>query len=151
MQHYVSPAGAAGAFKDIAFVEEAPLYCGLLLGSSHRAPAGRCWWVLQWAGFLSWISQLDFSTLFLNCISQLCLDHVGFCSIPTHFLGGCSGCAPAGQDRVGGWVGGGGLLAATSGIAATGRESVPSESVRLLQPGLQYWAVSTQNNLHTKA
>ena len=49
------------------------------------------------------------------------------------------------------WVGGGGLLAATSGIAATGRESVPSESVRLLQPELQYWAVSTQNDLHTKA
>ena len=102
LQQYVSPHGPPGPSRTLL------LWKRRLLGSSHCAPAGPCWWALQWAGFLSWISQLDFSTLFLNCISQFyaLIIHVGLCSIATHFLGGVAlVCAPAGQDS-GWWVAG---------------------------------------------
>ena len=66
LQQYVSPHGLPGPSRTLL------LWKRRLLGSSHYAPAGPCWWALQWAGFLSWISQLDFSTLFLNCKCSGC-------------------------------------------------------------------------------
>ena len=69
------------AFKDSAFVEEAPLNA-VQLGSSRCAPAagGRCCRV-------GWISQLYLSTVFLSFNSQLCLDVGLYAQYRPNFLG----------------------------------------------------------------
>ena len=117
----------------------------------EEAPVGflslRSSWPVLVGAPVGWISQLDFPTGFLNSISQLylsvlCLDHS--CesllnSNPFSWGGCCEGALQLGRMGLVGWIGlnragGWPVQPATSGIAATGRESVPSESVRLPQP-----------------
>ena len=83
----------------------------------HRAPAANAGWVSFKLCFPL------FSTEFL------CHD---FCSIPTHFLGAPS--VARVRSSCPAVVGCAGLAAGTlGGAVATGRESVPSESVLLIQ------------------
>ena len=78
----------------------------------------------------------------LKCIPQL--DFLSMCRFLLYASPFSSGARVRSSWAVAGWVvGWGGLLAATGGIAATGRESVPSESVRLIQEGSRVPA--TQN------
>ena len=108
----------------------------------EEAPVGflslRSSWPVLVGAPVGWISQLDFPTGFLNSISQLnlsvlCLDHSCESMLNSNPFswGGCFGVRSSwAGSGAGGWP----VQAATSGIAATGRESVPSESVRLPQP-----------------
>ena len=136
----------AQAFKDTAFVEEAPCWVPLAALQLAAAAGGRLCGLDFSAGFLNCISQLYFLTVFIGYIFQLCLDVGVYAQNPPNFSGGCFG--GGALVRLSWRVGGGGGLwsrLAATGIAATGREAVPSESVptpgcynRQAQPKTQF-------------